>query len=792
MRARLLVVLVALFITASPALLGGRHTAAQETAPWDAAEQMRRGLFSAQTSLLRNDTENAEAEVSAAGEIYTGSLQTTVIERAPEAAQHIEGGLAEAHQAVADNDGPALALARAEIWGGLLEAGAFVAIASAERGDVAAAQSWLLLREYRPATRFSSASAQATLELKSLEQGLVSAEDAAGALRADLYDTYQALLLIELNEIEGGLENGLPLRQAEASGLALAYWRIIAASYEEQLGPAARADAEASLTTLIEAAHDGDETALGAAVDNVRNHLRGFRAVPLTLEEQTRRANQMVRFLALVSVEYGRGIRNGEVAIDIEIQEAITFLSGAQAALEDLWPQLTEADPSALAEISAIFEELKADLDAANRREAVEDPAEFQASTDRALGLMREAFPEEWLSSGGDSDFVELERLLDEIEAAVAESQYGKAEQLRLEAYAVFDFGPELRLLGFRPELVARIDGLFWHGYDGSKGLASAIARRHSPEEIAAIRANLDTSLEEARVTLNAGPPPAGAVIFNSAIIVFREGLEAVLIFAALMASMVGIYSVYRRPLVIGGLLAFAATALTWVAFHYLLGSLRVYGEKLEAVVSLIAIGVLLLVLNWFFHNTYWSRWIQNMHGKKRSIMGMAAGQSISFILLGFSSVYREGFETTLFLQALVLDAGTLTVMQGVALGLLATAAIGVLVFALHAKLPHKKLLVVTGVMISVVLVTMVGNTVHIFQAVGWMPITPIEALDLPYWVGTWLGIFPTWEGIILQFVAGVFVIGSYFVAEHFKKRDRRQRIAASQAANEASTTLAD
>ena len=116
---------------------------------------------------------------------------------------------------------------------------------------------------------------------------------------------------------------------------------------------------------------------------------------------------------------------------------------------------------------------------------------------------------------------------------------------------------------------------------------------------------------------------------------------------------------------------------------------------------------------------------------------------------------------------------------------MLGTAAVGFLIFALHSKLPHKKLLIVTGVLISAVLVTMVGNTVHVLQAVGWMPISPIEVLSLPYWAGQWLGLYPTWEGLILQLIAGIFVIGSYFVAEHLKNSERRQRIVAAQTGNE-------
>jgi high-affinity iron transporter len=146
--------------------------------------------------------------------------------------------------------------------------------------------------------------------------------------------------------------------------------------------------------------------------------------------------------------------------------------------------------------------------------------------------------------------------------------------------------------------------------------------------------------------------------------------------------------------------------------------------------------------------------------------------------LLGFSSVFREGFETTLFLQALQLSSGIGVVLAGVTLGLIATAAIGAITFTLERRLPYKKMLIVTGAMIALVLVVMVGTTVRVMQGVGWLPITPIEA-DVPLWMGTWLGIFPTVEGIAAQGVALLFVVGSYYAAEWWRKRKVHKTLAA-------------
>jgi high-affinity iron transporter len=98
-----------------------------------------------------------------------------------------------------------------------------------------------------------------------------------------------------------------------------------------------------------------------------------------------------------------------------------------------------------------------------------------------------------------------------------------------------------------------------------------------------------------------------------------------------------------------------------------------------------------------------------------------------------------------------------------------------VLVFKLQTKLPYKRMLIVTGLLITGVLVIMVGNTIHLFQAVGWLPITLIDGAEFPYWAGSWLGLYPTWEGIVAQVGAAVFVVGSYFLAERLQAREQRR-----------------
>ena len=321
--------------------------------------------------------------------------------------------------------------------------------------------------------------------------------------------------------------------------------------------------------------------------------------------------------------------------------------------------------------------------------------------------------------------------------------------------------------------MVARVEALVWFGDDGLDGLAKLIANERAARDVRETRLALDEALEEGAGTLGEGASTA-TIVTNAAVIVFREGLEAVLILAAVMASLLGAARRQRKPMLIGAALAIVASAITFVLAQTVLTSLAQYGEKLEAIVGLVAIGVLLLVLNWFFHKVYWTEHISRFHKRRKSLLalegGLVSAQAAGFVLLGFSTVYREGFETVLFLQALELSSGPWVVLQGVALGAVAVAVVAVATFVLERKLPYKKMLIVTGVMLTVVLAIIVGKTARTLQGVGWLPITPVD-IDVPYWMGLWLGIFPTVETIAAQVASVAFVIGSYMLAERMRRR---------------------
>src|SRR5664279_4719362 len=199
------------------------------------------------------------------------------------------------------------------------------------------------------------------------------------------------------------------------------------------------------------------------------------------------------------------------------------------------------------------------------------------------------------------------------------------------------------------------------------------------------------------------------AVVLDSGILVLREGLETILVLAVLTASMRGGNSSYRKPLALGGGAALGAAVVTWFTAIAITDAVGQGSLDLQAATGLLAIAVLLVVMNWFFHKVYWTGWISHHNRRRKELVadGPSAGVRrtlLGFGLLGFTSVYREGFEVVLFLQNLRLRYGSGVVLEGVALGLAGVAVIGYLTFGLQRRLPYKKMLVATGVMLGFVL----------------------------------------------------------------------------------------
>ena len=265
------------------------------------------------------------------------------------------------------------------------------------------------------------------------------------------------------------------------------------------------------------------------------------------------------------------------------------------------------------------------------------------------------------------------------------------------------------------------------------------------------------------------------AAILDTSVLVFREGLESILVLAAITAGLSRKQDGMATPIFIGASTGFIATLATWFVVRGIVEDIsqNISYLALQAGTGLLAVIVLLVVMNWFFHKVYWGGWISVHNRQKKKILESAEhGRSPGFVfwglvLLGLTSVYREGFEVVLFLQSYYLKLGGWTVLYGSLLGLALTLVVAVVTFWMHQRMPYRKMLIITGVLLGVVLLIMVGEEANEMQAANWLSTTNIPSLVpyMPDWAGVWFSLFPNWETIIAQVLALVLVVGSYFIS---------------------------
>ncbi len=650
-------------------------------------------------------------------------------------------------------------------------------------------KNWSNIREYKTATRLSSPTAETHLAFTDYLAGKKNEKETLNAIDIDFLSSYQEQLNNSLKTALQNIEKKFWSSAAYEIGLSKGYFTLISDKFRNHAGEQKFQELNNKLLQLEQQIQQKNLNNLAANIIEIQKLLENFQAVPLSETELKDRIGLMVTFLELVPIEYNRGVRNGEIVHPIEIQEAVSFTEAAHNAYRETKFYFSKKDPTSAENLSKIFKNSELLLNQANNNQKISEPDIIKQQIEQILTTIKQLTPEDWLKS--DSANIKIVyTLLMQVSEAVSKGDYKQAELSRLEAYGLFDAYIELKLMAFNPALVAKIDGLFWHGYEDETGLATALAKNSDETTIKQTIATIKKELKNAEKIIGSDQKPL-SVIINTAVIVFREGLEAIFIVFALLASLnlnknsATTNTVYKRPLIWGVFAGLIVSVLTWIIAQQIISQFTIFGEKLEAVISLIAIAVLLLITNWFFHNIYWTDWQKKLHKRKYKLLKTTNtanteanteefsnnAKLFGFFLLGLTSVYREGFETVLFLQVFVLNSGVLLVMQGFLIGTFFLSLVGILTFYLQRKLPYLKMLVLTGFLIVTVLIIMVGQTVHTVQAIGWIGITPIEFVKIPYWAGHWFGLYATWESILLQLASLIFVGGSYLIAEHFNNQ---------------------
>jgi high-affinity iron transporter len=433
----------------------------------------------------------------------------------------------------------------------------------------------------------------------------------------------------------------------------------------------------------------------------------------------------------------------------------------------DLGYDLAARAPQSFDRFSAILKEMQALI--ADKG----DGARVESLAREAGALVAAAYGAD-LSQGGYAAALSLlPDVLDEMRLAAEAGDWEEAELKRLEAYALFDPDIEQRLMPRAPALALRMEGGFWEGSVDEPGLGRIVATRGPADALKSAVIRMKAATGEAGRILDTKLSAMGAFLQSLAILM-REGLEAVLV----LACMIGALKASGLPArglagwglpVTGGVLAALAGSLAlWLAVGRLftLGTLQ--RELLEGLSALVAAAVLIYVTHWMFRKSYVGDWIAEIRRKATAATRHGDGSLSRFTLfaLSFLVVFREGFETVLFYEALLIDAPALPVLGGLAVGGALALAMGYAMLGLQAKLPISAFFRLTGALLAVLCVMLVGSGMRGLQTAALVSATPVAWFPDRPWLQIYFGLYPVAEALAAQaLVAGFLAVSLLAVA---------------------------
>ena len=352
--------------------------------------------------------------------------------------------------------------------------------------------------------------------------------------------------------------------------------------------------------------------------------------------------------------------------------------------------------------------------------------------------------------------------LVRESAALYATGQREKAYQKAVDAYID---GYELA----EPALFAK-DASFGRNLEGLfTQYRNAMKQGVAPEEIDKRRGEIEAGLDRAAEIIARTDEYSGIYFFlNSAMIIVREGLEATLVLAAILAMLkvMGAGDAVRY-IHLGWVLALLAGGLTWLATQTVLTFSGQNRESMEGFISVFAAVALFYVGYWLHTKSEAKKWQAFIRGKVQNVVD--GKKLLGLVGISFFAVYREAFEVVLFYQALWLqnENGHHLILSGFVAGLAVLVVLTFAILKLGVKVPLKYFFGATGTLLYIVAFVFAGNGIKELQAAGWVSTTPLRfPPQAPL-----LGIYPTLETMAAQaLMLCAFLATTYWLAQERKK----------------------
>jgi high-affinity iron transporter len=275
--------------------------------------------------------------------------------------------------------------------------------------------------------------------------------------------------------------------------------------------------------------------------------------------------------------------------------------------------------------------------------------------------------------------------------------------------------------------------------------LSDPPAADKAEELIARMLGQLEPMMQETRYTA-----------WDAGMILLREGLEAILVLAALLAYLQRTGNNDKRKwvwsgvwvgLLLSGIMAFV---LTYVIAQIAAGSMR---EAIEGIAGLLSVVLMLTVGNWLHKKSNMNNW--NQYIDKQMGSALARGSLWSLFAVSGLAIFREGAETTIFYVGMAPSIDPLQLALGFGVTFVLLLALGFAIIKFSSKLPIRPFFLVASALIYYLVVRFLGESIHSLQVSGWVP--SHTAAGLPT-IGA-LGVYPTWETTLPQLAVLAYII---------------------------------
>ncbi|WP_136192333.1 FTR1 family iron permease [Actinomyces procaprae] len=375
----------------------------------------------------------------------------------------------------------------------------------------------------------------------------------------------------------------------------------------------------------------------------------------------------------------------------------------------------------------------------------------------------------------------EMNELIDSgVDKAASGDREGGAADVNNAYYGYYE------KLGFEKTVMSAISGDRVSEVENQfKVVRKAMVGGSDIETITANAETLKNYLTEDAATLDGGAAenisPVKAFLTGSFgqafLILLREGLEAILVVAAVIAYLLKAGMKDRVKYIYAGLiLGLAGSGMVALLFAWLYDSASAHQEILEGVVALIAMVMLLFTSNWMLSKSSVASW--NRYIKDKTEASISNGGFWALASLSFLAVFREGAETVMFYEALfAMDpSGSASIWQGFAAGAVVLVAVFLLIRFTSVRIPLRPFFAITSFLMAVLVVIFAGGGAHALIEGDIIPATYVEGWP----TYDYLGLYPYRETLLFQaFMAAlVIVLSAVSVLRH-------RRVDAARAASE-------